>query len=165
MLGSRGGEAIVSTTMRRIAVLALVLASARTAHAEDLVYVEALGKGGAYGVGYERTIAPRLALGVAGSFISIAGQHLYTVAPYLHGTLVGYGRHALFGELGAVLAHSRIPSPVMDWDGLTDTGGGGFLSVGYEYARDRIVLRASGAVVVGEGGIGPMFGLALGVRP
>ena len=150
--------------MRRLAALvALVLAA--PAHADDVVYVEALGKGGAYGVGYEHVLTQRLSLGIAASFVSMEGQQIYTAAPYVHGTLVGSERHALFTEIGAVLAHSRIPSPVMDWDGMTDTGGGGFLSAGYEYRRGHVVLRASGAIVAGEGGLGPMIGLALGVKP
>lgn len=149
--------------MWRLAVVAAAVL-ARTAHADDVVYVEVLGKGGAYGVGYEHVLTGRLSLGVAASFISMEGQQVYTAAPYVHGTLVGSQRHALFTEIGAVLAHSRIPSPVMDWDGMTDTGGGGFLSAGYEYRRDWFVLRASGSVVAGEGGLGPMAGLAVGAR-
>jgi hypothetical protein len=149
---------------RRLAAL-VVLGFGGAAHADDLIYVEALGKGGAYGVGYEHSLTPRLSLGIAASFVSVSGQQVYTAAPYLHATVVGSTRHALFTELGAVLAHSRIPSPVDDWDGMTDTGGGGFLSAGYEYRRGHIVLRASGAVVAGEGGLGPMLGLALGVKP
>ncbi len=150
--------------MRRRLVAVLVLSLGNVAHA-DLLYVEALGKAGAYGVGFERVMTERLSLGVAASFISLAGQHIYTAAPYLHGTVLGSARHALFGEVGAVLAHSRIPSPVEDWDGMSDTGGGGFLSIGYEYRRSRFVVRVSGAVVAGEGGLGPMIGIALGVNP
>jgi hypothetical protein len=149
--------------MRRLAVLVTVVLG-RSVHAEDLVYVEALGKGGAYGVGYEHAMTGRLSLGVAASYMNMEGQEVYTAAPYLHGTLAGSARHALFGEIGAVLAHSRIPSPVMDWDGMTDTGGGGFLSLGYEYRRSWFVMRASGSVVAGEGGLGPMIGLAFGAR-
>lgn len=145
-------------------VLVVLLARAGTAHA-DVVYVEALGKAGAYGVGYEHVMAGRLSLGIAASFVSISGQQVYTAAPYLHATLLGENRHALFGELGAILAHSRIPSPVDGWDGMSDTGGGGFLSAGYEYRRGHVFLRAAGAIVVGEGGAAPMIGLALGVKP
>lgn len=149
---------------RRLAAL-VVLGLAGTVRADDLIYVEALGKAGAYGLGYEHAIAPRIGFGAAASFITLEGQHVYTVAPYLHGTLLGRARHRLFGELGAVLAHSRIPSPVDDWQGMTDTGSGGFLSLGYEYARRHVVVRASGAIVAGEGGLGPMIGIAFGVKP
>src|SRR5688500_18562375 len=119
---------------RRLAAT-VVLCLASTAQAEDLIYVEALGKGGAYGVGYEHELMPGLGVGAAASFMLIEGQQVYTFAPYLHLSLLGERRHKLFSELGAVLAHSRIPSPVEDWDGMTDTGSGGFFSLGHEYTR------------------------------
>ena len=150
--------------MRRLAAI-VVVALGSVAHADDVLYVEALGKAGAYGVGYEHAMNERFSLGVAASFVSVSGQQVYTAAPYLHMTVVGSTRHALFTELGGVLAHSRIPSPVDDWDGTTDTGGGGFWSAGYEYRRGAFLVRASGAVVVGEGGLGPMIGIAFGVKP
>jgi hypothetical protein len=138
---------------------------AEPARSSHLVYVEALGKGGLYGVGYEHTITQSLSLGVAGSFAVLNDQRVTTIAPYVHGTIKSGQRHALFTEVGAVLAHSHLPSPVAGWDGMTDTGGGGFASLGWEYSRRHVVLRASGSLVVGEGGIGPMFGFAIGVRP
>jgi hypothetical protein len=150
--------------MRRLGVAFVVLALGRAAQAEDIVYVEALGKAGAYGIGYEHVMTERLSFGIAASYMSVSGQQLYTAAPYLHATLLGKARHAMFGEIGGVLAHSRIPSPVEDWDGMTDTGSGGFLSAGYEYRRDYFIARASGAVVAGEGGLGGMIGLAVGVK-
>jgi hypothetical protein len=146
-----------------LAVLA-VAALGTTAHADDVVYVEALGKAGPYGLGYEHAIMKRISIGAAASFITIEGQQLFTFAPYLHGTLLGTHRHAMFTELGGVIAHSRIPSPVSDWDGMTDTGSGGFLSLGYEYTRGHFLVRASGAVVAGEGGLAPMIGIAFGAR-
>lgn len=149
--------------MRRLAAFVVLVTAARTAHA-DVVYVEALGKAGAYGLGYEHAMDHRFALGIAASFVSVSGQQVYTAAPYLHMTVAGGEHHALFSELGGVLAHSRIPSPVEDWDGMTDTGGGGFWSAGYEYRRGSFVGRASGAIVVGEGGVAPMIGIAFGVR-
>jgi hypothetical protein len=152
--------------MGRVPALALlvVAALAGRARADDILYVEALGKAGPYGLGYEHSIDKRIAIGAAASFISLEGQQLYTFAPYIHGTLVGAHRHRLFTELGAVLAHSRIPSPVSDWDGMTDTGGGGFLSLGYEYTRGHFLVRASGSVVAGEGGLAPMIGIAIGAH-
>ncbi len=152
--------------MRRLSALALVIVAALADRvlADDVLYVEALGKAGPYGLGYEHSIEPRISVGAAASFISLEGQHLYTFAPYIHGTLLGSHRHRMFTEVGAVLAHSRIPSPVMDWDGMTDTGGGGFLSLGYEYTRGHFLARASGSVVAGEGGLAPMIGIAIGAR-
>lgn len=135
------------------------------ARSPHLFLLELGGKGGAYGVGYERAITARLALGVVGSFAVLRDQQLTTISPYLHATLLGGRRHALFGELGAVLVHSRIPSPVPDWDGISDTGGGGVATLGYERAGRHLAFRAYGAVMAGEGGVAPWLGFAVGVRP
>lgn len=152
--------------MGRLPALPLLVmaALANPALADDVLYVEALGKAGPYGLGYEHSIESRISVGAAASFISLEGQHLYTFAPYIHGTLLGRHRHHMFTEIGGVLAHSRIPSPVMDWDGMSDTGSGGFLSLGYEYTRGHFLARASGSVVAGEGGLAPMLGFAIGAH-
>lgn len=130
-----------------------------------LVYVELLGKGGLYGIGYEYAIADWLGFGGAASFAELRDQQVITASPYLHFTALAGARHALFGELGAIFAHSRVPSPVMGWDGVSDSGGGGFAALGWEYRRRHVVVRTSGAVAVGEGGIAPMLGVAIGARP
>ncbi|MEJ7597884.1 MAG: hypothetical protein WKG01_08255 [Kofleriaceae bacterium] len=130
-----------------------------------LFYVELLGKGGAYGLGYELAVTSRLAIGAAVSFAVVRDQQIATAAPYVHARLLRFGKHALFGELGATLVESRIPSPVPDWDGMSEAGAGGFASIGWERASRRIVVRASGSLVVGEGGAAPWLGLAFGVRP
>ena len=132
---------------------------------ENFVYVEALGKAGLYGVGYERTLTARLSLGVAGSYAVIRDQQLTTVSPYVHGTLIRGTRHALFMELGVTFVHSRLPSPVDDWDGMSDSGAGGFASLGWERSGDHVVVRTSASVVAGEGGIAPWLGVAIGYRP
>lgn len=144
-----------------------VLAFASSARADDnnLFYAEAGGKAGLYGVGYERTLTSRLSLGVAASYVVLRDQQIATAAPYVHATIVRGRRHAFFAELGAALVHSRLPSPVDDWDGMTDTGGGGFASLGWERATRHFVLRTSGSIVVGEGGVAPWLGFAIGVRP
>jgi hypothetical protein len=132
---------------------------------EHLVYVEVLGKAGLYGIGYERTLTSRLSLGIAASYAVTRDQQVATASPYVHGTLVRGSRHALFTELGASFVHSRIPSPVDDWDGMTDSGGGGFVSLGWERATRHLVMRTSASVIAGEGGIAPWLGFAIGVRP
>jgi hypothetical protein len=132
---------------------------------KHLVYVELLGKGGLYGLGYEYAIAPWLGFGGAASYAEIRDEQLFTVSPYLHFNVLQGERHALFTEVGAILAHSRVPSPVMNWDGVSDTGSGGYLSLGWEYHRRHLVLRTSGAIVAGEGGVAPMLGFAIGARP
>lgn len=161
----------------RAIVAALVLVASATARADDgvrasaepasrhLVYVELLGKGGLYGVGYEYAIAPWLGFGGAASFAQVRGEQTFTASPYLHVTALGGSHHALFGEVGAILAHARVPSPVMGWNGTSDTGGGGFAALGWEYRRRHLVLRTSAAIVAGEGGVAPMVGFAIGARP
>ena len=139
-------------------------AQAQAPARKTLVYGELLGKGGPYGVGVERAITPRLAIGAVVSAAVLRDQQLYTLAPYLHITVGRRGRHALFGELGAMLVHSRVPSPVPAWDGTSDTGGGGVATLGWERAGDRLVVRAYGAAMVGEGGVAPWLGVAIGVR-
>lgn len=135
------------------------------APSRHLFYAEAFGKGGLYGVGYELAITPRLSLGAAGSFAIVREQQVLTLAPYVHATIVRGERNALFAELGALFARSHIPSPVEEWDGMTDVGGGGFASLGWERATRHLVLRASGSVVAGEGGVTPWAGFAIGFRP
>ena len=90
-----------------------------------------LGKAGEYGIGYEIGVARQLALGVAGSFAVVRGEQIATAAPYVHVTALARHDHALFAELGAVIAHTRVPSPVADWNGMSDTGGGGLSYVGF----------------------------------
>jgi hypothetical protein len=153
--------------MRMFGALLCCLLLSRAARADErhLFYVELLGKGGAYGFGYEFTFMPRLAVGGAASYAVLNDQHITTAAPYLHATLFGKAHHRMYTELGAILAHSRISSPVSDWKGMTNTGTAGFLSLGYEHDRKHVVIRASGSVVAGDGGLGPMVGISIGARP
>lgn len=153
--------------MRAVLLLIVLIAGVVRAEParEHLVYVEALGKGGLYGVGYEHALLPWLAIGGAGSWSALRGQHVTTLSPYAHATVVGSTHHALFGELGAIVARSSIASPVMDWDGIVTWGGGGFASLGYEHASRHVVLRASAGVAIGRGGAQPMVGFAIGGRP
>ncbi len=132
---------------------------------KQVVYAEVLGKAGEYGVGYEHSIAPRLSLGVAGSYALIRDQQLVTIAPYIHIRIASRNEHSLFAEVGAVFVHSHVPSPVANWDGMTDDGGGGLLSLGYQHTTPRFVVRATVSAMVGEGGVGPAIGLTIGVRP
>ncbi|CAN5681277.1 hypothetical protein BH11MYX1_BH11MYX1_08130 [soil metagenome] len=132
---------------------------------KHVVYAEVLGKAGEYGLGYEHAIAPRLSLGVAGSYALIRDQQLVTIAPYLHLTLASRHAHSVFAEVGAAFVHSHVPSPVANWDGMTDDGGGGFISLGYQHTTQRFVVRATTSAMVGEGGVGPAIGFTVGVLP
>ena len=158
----------IQSTMRWIAIV-VSLVGMRAARADDgsrhLVYAEVLGKAGPYGIGYEYSVMPWIAFGAAVSYAVIGDERLTTTAPYVHVPLVGHHHHRLFGELGAIAAHRHIPSPVPDWSGSTHTGTAGFLSLGYEHVAKHVVIRASGSVVAGDGGLGPMVGISFGARP
>jgi hypothetical protein len=135
------------------------------ARSRHLIYGELLGKGGPYGFGYEHAITSRLGIGAVGSIAGVRGEQFYTVAPYVHGTLLGRHRHALFSEVGLIVSHHRVPSPVPEWEGVADTGAGGFVSLGYELRVQHFIGRAYIAVAVGEGGVAPFGGLAIGFSP
>ncbi|MEO8843047.1 MAG: hypothetical protein ABI591_12720 [Kofleriaceae bacterium] len=147
-----------------MAILCCLLGWCSQARA-DVIYGELLGKAGQYGVGYEHPITERLSLGGAGSIAILRGQQIYTATPYVHADLITRGANGMFLELGAVIAHSRIPSPVTNWSGTSETGGGGFLSLGYQRTEHWLVMRAALSVVVGEGGAAPAVGFAFGVKP
>ena len=149
--------------MRWAAIAAVLVCPAAASADNHLVYGEVLGKAGLYGVGYEYELVDRLAVGAAASFAIVSDQQVTTFAPYVHGTIVGGRRHHLFGEFGAVIAHSKLPSPVMGWDGMSDTGGGSFASLGWERRSEHLVLRASASLVLGEGGVAPMAGFVIGL--
>jgi hypothetical protein len=136
-------------------------------HAEPrhLVYAEGLGKAGPYGLGYEYSVLPRLAVGAAASYAVMRDQQLSTFAPYVHATVLRGKRNRMFGELGAIVAHSKIPSPVSDWNGMTSTGAGAFGSLGWEHASDHFVLRTALLGVAGEGGTALTVGFLVGWRP
>jgi hypothetical protein len=140
-------------------------ASDEPAPRKHLVYVEVFGKGGLYGLGYERTLTPRIAIGAAGSFAVVRDQQVLTLSPYVHAKLLRGRRHALFTDVGLTFVHSHIPSPVSDWDGMSDSGAGGFASLGWERDGRRVVVRAAASVVAGEGGVAPWLGFVIGVRP
>src|SRR6202008_5154781 len=78
-------------------------ASAPTQHSEHAIYVELLGKGGLYGVGYDYQFHPRLAVGATGSYYVLDGQEVLDFSPYLVAYLVGTGRHRWFVQGGPEL--------------------------------------------------------------
>lgn len=128
------------------------------------VYAEAFGKAGPYGIGYELGITRGLALGIAGSFLVLADQRLTTVAPYVHADLIRGKRHSMVGDFGLIYVHSHIRSPVPQWDGMSESGVGGQVSLGWEWRPWRLLVRTSMGVAVGEGGLAPFMGLAVGAR-
>src|SRR5687767_13304813 len=119
-----------------VLVLVILIVASSTAWADDeavhqAAYVELLGRGGAYGVGYEIALAERLAVGAAASFVAVDGERVTTVSPYLHGVIVERGAHAWFADAGPALTHVAIPSPVAEWNGVSSTSIGGIVTTGY----------------------------------
>ncbi len=129
-----------------------------------VIYAEVLGRAGVYGLGYERSLTARLAVGGAASVAMLGGQQLYTLAPYVHARLLGGDGHTAFAQLGLAVVHSRLPSPVPEWDGMVDTGVGGQPALGWQWQTARTVLRATAGVAVGKAGVGAFTGLAMGLR-
>lgn len=167
--------------MRATAVaLMLALATAGRAHADEAavattarpapppyrhaVYVELLGKSPAWGVGYDLALEPWLALGVTASFHQAGGERLITASPYLMLYLLGARRHRGFVQAGPEVVHLARPSPVPEWPGMSETGVGGQLSLGWEYRRARVVTRTFVTATGGGNGIVPMLGVDVGVR-
>jgi len=165
--------------MRVALALLCAFASSSLAYADDAitkragtdalprhtVYAEAMGKGGLYGVGYELGITRGLALGVAASYVELRDQQITTVAPYVHADLLRGRKHSLYTDVGLIVVHSRVPSPVPEWDGMSDSGAGGQATVGWEWRpASRLVTRTSLGFAVGEGGLAPFLGLAVGAH-
>ncbi|MCE9577160.1 MAG: hypothetical protein K8W52_28690 [Deltaproteobacteria bacterium] len=124
------------------------------------IYLEALGKGGVWGLGYDYRLTPRLAIGAVGSYLGLDGQRLLTFAPYVSLAPIGL-RHRWFIDVGPQLVDVATPSPVPEWSGTHSTGIGGEVSSGYEY-RGRVVVRVYAMAVAGGSGIAPWFGTSLG---
>jgi len=125
-------------------------------------YVELLGKGGMYGVGYDYALYPRLAVGGTASFVAVDGEHTTSVSPYLAFYPLHTRRHRWFVQGGPQIVHLARTSPIPEWPGLTQTGLGGEVSSGYEL-RSRVLFRVFAMGTVGKGGISPWLGLSLGV--
>jgi len=133
----------------------------RTAPRRHAIYLEALGKGGVWGLGYALALRPRLAVGLVASFTALDGQHMTALAPSLTVYPLRTVRHRWFVDAGPQLVHLVTPSPVPEWSGTSSTGVGGQLSTGYEYRRG-VLVRTFAMLVVGRGGVAPWLGVDLG---
>ena len=132
------------------------------AESKHHAYVEAFGKSGIYGVGYEYGLASRFRLGTVGSYDGSDGEVLASGSFYLGFTLRQRGRHRFFTHVGPTLVYRKIASPVQEWDGAKETKLAGHVSAGYEFHWGRIFVRGYGMLSVGEGGVAPWLGLSLG---
>jgi hypothetical protein len=131
------------------------------APARHAIYLDALGKGGLWAVGYDYQLGPWLGGGAALSFVVLDGQRVTSVSPYLAIHPLGRDRHRWFVHAGPQLVHVATPSPVPEWSGDSSTGLGAEVSSGYEYRRGLLV-RLYGMVAVGRGGAAPWLGASVG---
>ena len=154
----------VNVNVNVVVLVSVLVSVPRVAGAEEAVYVEALGRGGAYGVGGEIAVRERVAVGAAASFLPADGERVATFSPYLHVEIVARGAHAWFVDVGPSVVHRSIPSPVPEWGGVSDTSLGGVVTTGHEVAGDRLFLRSSISLAIGPGGVAPWGGVALGMR-
>lgn len=150
----------------RAAVVGLLLlvgtsASVRADERPHALYLDLLGKGGLWGVGYDYQANKWLGGGVAVSYFVLDGEHVQSMSPYLAAHPFGRGRHRWFVHLGPQLYRVSTPSPVPEWSGTSSMGIGAELTTGWEY-RDHLLVRVFGMVTVGEGGVAPWLGVSLG---
>jgi hypothetical protein len=150
MLNLPGGKKV-------IAAIAIIFATPAVAGAEaaatlatsdkpappvphQLAYLELLGKGGMWGVGYEwRT--RRFSVGGVGSYYMLGGDRYMTLSPYV-GFVPASGDHvSWFMHLGPQLVHRSTPSPGPEWQGMTTTGFAVELSSGVEYRFTQLSVR------------------------
>lgn len=143
------------------AVSALSVPSPSRAEPRHVVYLEAFGKGGLWGLGYAFTLDRRLAVGAVASSHPLDGQRVTSLAPYVALYPLATRRHRWFIDAGPQLVRLSTPSPVPEWSGTVEHGIGGQLSTGYEYRRG-VLLRAFAMVGAGKGGVAPWFGVDVG---
>jgi hypothetical protein len=125
------------------------------------VYLELLGKGGLWGLGYGYQLVPRVALGVVASVWTLDGQRVYTASPFVTLYPLGTQRHRLFVDLGPQFVRVSTPSPVPEWMGTSSTGLGGQVSTGYEH-HGLVLVRAFVMGVAGNSGVAPWIGADMG---
>ena len=155
--------------MRPVLVALLVAASVVPASAEPTarperhaLYLEALGKGGYWGLGVEETRG-RYGAGITASATWLHGERILSASPYLGVTVLGNRRHAWFAQLGPQLVQHAIESQVPEWDGTSELGVAGQVTSGWEL-RGAVLVRASLSIIAGPGGVVPWLGVAGGVR-
>jgi hypothetical protein len=124
------------------------------------VFGELFGKGGLWGLGYECRLSSRVSVGGVASYYVLAGDRYTTVSPYLAVYPLGEHAHRWFVQAGPQLVRRHTPSPVPEWDGMSETSFTGELSSGYEY-RSRVLLRVYAMAAVGDRFV-PWVGASVG---
>lgn len=159
MVRSLGWVLLVMMTMQTAAAEpALATKSSIPKHA---LYVELLGKGGTWGLGYTHQVHRRFAIGAVGSFTLLSDQRMLTFSPSVTAYPLGVRAHRLFVDAGPQLVHLTTPSPVPEWMGTSETGIGAQVSTGYEY-RGAVFARLFVMGVAGKSGVAPWLGMDLG---
>ena len=149
--------------MRRIAVVVLLVLASREARAQpsNAVYVEALGRGGLWGVGYDHRFLDRLLGGIVAGGGSFADERYVSLSPYLGIHIARYGRSAWYADGGPQFAHVWADSTIPEWEGMSTSGVGAIFSTGYEF-RSRVLFRLFVQAALGKGGVLPWAGADIG---
>jgi len=149
---------------RSLGVLAMtaMLATGSVARSEPqhAVYVDALGKGGLWGLGYDVRLRDRFVVGAVGSFYLLGGDRFTTLSPYVGAYPVRGARHSWFVHLGPQFVLRDTPSPVPEWDGMRSHAMTGEMSSGYEY-RHHVLFRVYALAAIGAR-FAPGLGISLG---
>ena len=129
----------------------------------NAVYVELLGKGLLYSVGYDRMIFKWFAVGASFSYFKLGDGAAVYVNPYTSFYPAGGIHNSLIMQLGANFMHfgenHDFLLPVWNKEeGFDFTGN---FAIGYEY-RGAFLFRVLGMAYFGEEGIFPWFGLTFG---
>lgn len=140
---------------------ALATTSASAEPRRHTLYVELLGKGGTWGLGYDYQLTDRWRLGAVGSANVVDGERLLSFTPYLAASILKHGAHSWYVDGGPHIANVSTMSPVPEWHGASSTGVGFDMSTGYE-VRDGIVVRVFAMLAVGENGVWPWVGASIG---
>ena len=155
------------SVLPRVALVAVCVAATPSARAEPertadhAIYVEALGKGGLWGLGYGHALSRRWAVGAVASAWTLDGQRVYSASPFVTLYPLGTARHRAFVDAGPQVVHVSTPSPVPEWMGTSSTGVGAQVSAGYEYCG-ALLVRVFAMTVAGDNGVAPWLGMDVG---
>jgi len=161
MVRSLGWALLVMVTMQRAYAEPATTTVASGSPGRHAIYVELLGKGGTWGLGYSHQVHRRFAVGAVGSYTVLSDQRMLSFSPSLTAYPLGVRSHRLFVDVGPQLVRLTTPSPVPEWMGKTENGIGAQLSAGFEY-RGAIFARLFVMGVAGKSGVAPWLGMDLG---
>jgi hypothetical protein len=129
--------------------------------ARHAIYLEALGRGGLWGLGYSYAFHRRWSVGAVGSLTMLDSQRIWSFSPYITAYLVGVNHHRWFVDAGPQVVRTTTPSPVPEWMGTSSTGVGAQVATGYEL-RAKVLVRVFAMGVVGKSGVAPWLGADVG---